>query len=77
MLKADWTRALLSRSSRSLNGSGKPGWLEGSRPGRESGEEKSEIYLILVWYYSIVYIDILGMRESGEEKFEMCHHHLC
>lgn len=36
MLKADWTRALLSRSSRSLNGSGKPGWLEGSRPGRES-----------------------------------------
>ena len=50
MLKADWTRALLSRSSRSLNGSGKPGWLEGSRPGRESGEEKD---------CNIFYIDIV------------------
>ena len=49
MVKADWTRALLSRSSRSLNGSGKPGWLEGSRPGRESGEEKIEIHFISIY----------------------------
>ena len=76
MVKADWTRALLSRSSRSLKGSGKPGWLEGSRPGRESGEEKIEIYFILTQYCSIVYIDILG-REFRGKNFEMCHHHLC